>query len=359
MAINWLSRANKSNYQKRGDYGIRVARPGFDASNCAQNQLIFNSGWPILQIVAVIDMSKHSVGNVIYKKTIVEYYTGTIDGQGVFHPETYETSTTVEKVDSVPSGLPSTDISESPDDFRDYSVNKQFVMKRTGVATLYNGGSTTESGDLPSGKHYVRDTTISYTKREARVARHRLGYTPFFFPSSALLGGNSNYVILFSVDITKDVDYPYTEAPLPFISPVHDYGIKSESIFGKNVPGLCTNMFSKLVQAVKTTETSTYNDGENDIVFWTPLSKDANLSTDGAGSLLPYEFYAFVGDGDKTQEGGQYYSRFAPHYISYATSSDAYIADAYMVGVYGQDTQPNGVLVVLRSPMVSPEYEEF
>ena len=359
MEINWLSRANKPNYRNRGDYGVRVARPGFDASNCAQNQLIFNSGWPILQIVAVVDVSKPTATNEVYKTINAEYAVGTLDGQGVFHPESVQNTSTSEKVDSVPSGIPGTSINEPANDFLDYSVNKKFVKKRTGSAVFYNAGSIEESGDLPSGKHYIRSTTTTYVKREVKIANHRLGYTPFFFPSISLLGGNSNYVILFSVDITTDVDYPYTEASLPLISPVHDYGIKSESIFGKNVPGLCTNMFSKLVQAVKTTKTSVYNDGENDIVFWTPLRKDADLANDSAGSLLPYEFYAFVGDGDKTQDGGQYYSRFAPHYISYTTSSEAYIGDAYMVGVYGQDTQPNGVLVVLRSPMVSPEYEEF
>lgn len=358
MAVNWLSRANKSNYQNRGDYGIRVARPGFDASSCAQNQLIFNSGWPIMQIMAVVDMSKATTSYPITKNTTVTYMVGTMSG-GAFVPESTTVTTTEEEVSSVPSGLPSSTVTESLTDMSAYSINKKYIKRRTGVTTYYDGGTTTESGDLPNNKKFVRDTVIVYVKKEIKTTRHRLGFTPFFFPASSLLGGNSNYVILFSIEITKDVDYPYTEAPLPMISPVRDYGIKSTSIFGSRVPGLCTNMFSKLVQAVKTTKTATYNDGENNIVFWTPLAKDTNLANVGSGVLKPYEFYAFVGDGNNTQDGGQYYTRFAPHYISYASSTTATPMDAYMVGVFGQDTQANGVLVVLRSPMVSPEYEEI
>ena len=38
----------------RGDYGVRVARNGYDASTCADSDLLFNSGWRIIQIVKVI-----------------------------------------------------------------------------------------------------------------------------------------------------------------------------------------------------------------------------------------------------------------------------------------------------------------
>lgn len=33
-------RPNKKNLKKRADYGVRVARPGYDANTCAQNQLL-------------------------------------------------------------------------------------------------------------------------------------------------------------------------------------------------------------------------------------------------------------------------------------------------------------------------------
>jgi hypothetical protein len=355
-ADTWLSRKNKQNLQNRGDYGIRVARPGYDASNCAQNQLIFNSGWPILQLMAVVDFTSGTTSTSYTKNTRVEYSVGHYES-GAFMPESTTMTTTSEQVSSVPSGLPS---SQARHDyfFGGVFVNKKYVKKQQEDYTLYDGGSTTESGTLPSGKNYIRETVTTYTKDTFVTTRHRLGFTPLCILSSSFLGGDSNHALLFSVDITKDVDYPYTEAATPLIRPVHDYGMKSTSIFGSKVPGLCTNMFSKLVQAVKTTESSTYNDGENDAVVWSPIAGD-ELPSNIKDVLFPYEFYAYSGDGVKTQDGGEFYQRISPTYISSSASSGTYMNKAYAVRTSGQDTVKDSVLVVLRSPMVSPEYEEI
>lgn len=359
MSTGWLSRANNPNYRNRGDYGVRVARPGYDASNCAENQLLFNSGWPIMQIKMVADFSSYTTSFEITKVTTVVYSIGTTGAMGAFIPESTEITNTEQIVQSVPEGLSGVDITEELDGFKAYAANKKYIRKLSGKTTLYEEAAVTESGDLSDGKKFLRVTNTSYHKREVKTASHNLGYVPLFFPCESLFGGDSDHVMLFTIDIATDVDYPYTEAPMPLVSAPHDYGIKSESIFGKNVPGLDSNMFSKLVQAVKTTKTSTFNDGTNNIVYWTPLPKDTDIDTTGEGCLTPYEFYAFTGDGNDDQEGGQFYTRFHPRYISRSSTTGAPKEESYMVGVMGQDTTPNGVLVVLRSPMVSPEYEEI
>lgn len=45
---------NTSSPRERADYGVKVARAGFDTKNAKDNQLLYNSSWPILQIVKMI-----------------------------------------------------------------------------------------------------------------------------------------------------------------------------------------------------------------------------------------------------------------------------------------------------------------
>lgn len=338
-AGDWLKNVNKPNYKNRSDYGVRVARPGFNAQTCAQNQLLFNSGWAILQIAAVIDFTGASTIEIIQKQTVIQKVNK--------HTYDIEETTTIEVVDSVPAGISGTAYHDNLTDFSAFSINRKYVRKDTGDGTRYYTNPTYEEDD-----DYFTTTMITYIKKELYQKRHGQDYTPFFLAGSAVFGGNSNQAIIFTVDIETDVDYPYTEEALPLISAGGDYGIKSESIFGENVPGLCSNMFSKLVQAVKTTDTSTFNG----LVFWSPMDK---WNADASGVLLPFEFYGFTGDGDKKQDGGQYYTRYAPTFISDASPSGAEYKDAYVAGLIGQSGVSNGVLVVLRSPMVSPEYEEI
>lgn len=346
MAGEWLDNVNKPNFRNRGDYGVRVARPGFDARICAQNQLLFNSGWAIMQIVKLVDFSKAEPVEICQKITTVNYTT--------FNPYETTTTETIEPEDSIPAGLSGITYNTTLTDFKAFSVNRKYVRKDTGEYTQYFESSNIEQGD-----NYYKETLVNHRKLKMYQMKHGLDYVPFFLPGSALFGGNSSQVLLFSIDIESDVDYPYTEEALPMIGLVGDYGIKSESEFGENVPGLCSNMFSKLVQAVKTTETSTFSVDGIPLVFWSPLAKGADVGAVGAGCLLPFEIYGFTGDGNKKGDGGQFYTRFAPTFISDASPSGAVYNQAYAAGIVGQSPQPNGVLVVLRSPMVSPEYEEI
>ena len=345
MAGEWLEKVNRPNYKERADYGIRVARPGFDAATCAQNQLLFNSGWPILQIVKVIKLDKLEP-----IEWIQHSYT-------VYHidKETWETISeekTAEVVNSFPPGAtPYTHYPEIGDPVR-LSVNRRFILKRNSGDEV----QTVTYTDWREEPDYYVQTIDQYDKYKGYRKKHGLDFVPFFLDATGLFGGLSDYVLLFSVDITKDVDYPYTESPLPFVGEVGDYGIKSTSEFGENVPGLCSNMFSKLVQAVKTHDTSTYQD---QYVYWSPMQK---WTGDPRGVLRPYEFYAFYTPGYKLDEGGEYYGR------SYSTFkndsgvlgdySDSYVVatDSFMMI---PEAPAHTALVVLRSPMVSPEYEEL
>ena len=330
---------NKKNLRERSDYGVRVARPGYDANNCAQNQLLFNSGWPILQLVKVIDMTGDPEYRYILKKDITKINNVTYD-----ITETSET----EYVDEIPSGWTNSyDTEHIVSSFRSVSVNRIHIIKDVpGTETVYS---------YPVDYKTEGDYTIityTYCNRVPFIKKtHRLYYTPFFLESEAV-SNIEGYVLLFSVDITDDVDYPYTEGALSIVGSVGNYGINSSSIFGSKVPGLCSNMFSKLVQAVKTQRTS-YG---NYPAIWSPVSNE-NEAKDGC--LLPYEFYSFVSDfSGSVEDGGDYYYRERPWYIQKSNSGGFIdMSEAWAVAT-GVEVVGKNSLVVLRSPMVSPEYEE-
>ncbi|MBQ9650600.1 MAG: hypothetical protein IJV13_00290 [Prevotella sp.] len=172
-------------------------------------------------------------------------------------------------------------------------------------------------------------------------------------------------MLLFNIDIRRDVDYPYTEEALPLISKTGDYGIKSASIFGENVPGLCSNMFSKLVQAVKTEETvqgdRDMGGGDTDTrAIWSPVNTD-DPNEVPAGAFLDYEIYAFVEDKyfSAPDDGGEYYREQPVQYMSGSFGGAAKDAWAVTTSSFQSIMQDKNSLVALRKPMVSPSYEEI
>lgn len=334
---------NKKNLRERADYGVRVARPGFDAGTCAQNQLIFNSGWPILQVVDVIDLDDINNNYVLYRYTVTIWRTDMVHG---ITTKSEETSL----LDYVPSGYESTSQSQYTPTDNNIMVNKKYIQRDApGTVTSYYYPSTTvREGD------FIIETEKSCISVNRARKTHGLGYVPLFIESKNV-SNLPGYVLLFSVDIATDVDYPYTEASLPMLTAPKDYGIKSSSIFGKRVPGLCTGMFSKLVQAVKTQATSKGTDEIRTV--WSPVSS-ANEAKDGI--LLPYEFCSFVSDSstDTGIDGGAYYGVGSPTFLQRTQSGDS-ISTAWAVSSepYFSDVTTKNSIVVLRSPMVSPEYE--
>ena len=346
----FAAKPNKTNLKNRSDYGVRVARPGYDANNCAQNQLLFNSGWPILQITEVIKLDD-LVEDSFYNVRIVISWRDTQDPYSPGHYGTLSDTTTEEG--EPPAGYTRTETYTEPEPsiLDGLMVNKKYVRRFLGgqvTSYIYPLDTWTE-GNI----EYTKRTTC--VKRRAGKKQHRLGYTPFF-AASGNISNTDGYIVLFSVDIAEDVDYPYTEKPLAILGGTRDYGIKSSSIFGSKVPGLCTDMFSKLVQAVKTEKTSETGGGDARAV-WSPV-KTASEAEDGC--LLPYEFYSFLGQSASNTgiDGGCYYRREVPFYVN--KSEGATLDDAWAVSVtsYQLPITNKNSLVVLRSPMVSPEYEE-
>lgn len=318
MAYEWLNNLSTKKMKAKGDYGVRVARPGFDASTCADNLLLFNSGWPILQLCALIDMDKD-----------FETYTRYQLADGTWS-------------DTLPSGY-NLIATFTESDKPKFGINKKYVRMYVETKDYY-------------------DTTYTYEVKGYvyRRKKHYMGYTPFFMPADDVTGTTSNKLLLFSVDIEADVDYPYTEEALPFVSFISDYGMKSSSIFGPKVPGLSTGQFSKLVQAVKTQDTANYVESNgNKIPIWSPLA-DAPATTPSTSPLLPFEAYGFAIVGETLHttyddKDGGYYTPLFARALSDGGTGLAYV---YSLLGYAASYFPKSSLVILRSPLVTPEYEE-
>lgn len=329
-----FSLTNKPNYKKRGDYGIRVARPGFDAENCAQNQLLFNSNWPILQITKVIDLNKNPNYSYIYWDLENE--------QWVENPDT--------------TGL---------------TVNYTISLSNVGISINSLVYSSTAEGYFNSS--YV----LKYWKFEYKKYYHGLGYVPFFFKSEEV-SNIAGKVILTSVDITKDIDYPYTDGPLPLLSTTKDYGISSSSIFGSKVPGLSSDMFSKLVQCVKTTETSRWTISEEKKLCWSPFKNAGEFKEGEINKYEAFSFSAYKCPFFEAQIAGLFIDSPSDSINSDPFNNNLYYTRDLLVpmmpindssSLYGsaaayynvgqtEDMYNDASMVILRSPMVSPEYEE-
>lgn len=347
MAVFDLKKCNTPKLRKIADYGIRVARPGYDAGFCAQNQLVFNSNWPIIQITDVINLNKD------------------IETKYVWECEDYDTTLQREVRqwrETEPAGMSYSYEENNPVVY----VGKNYVWYQI----------KTNSGTASDGKWWSR---ISYKK-----IRHGLGYQPMFYRSEDI-SNISGYLILTSVSLRVDIDYPYTEGATMFFGKLNDYGVASSSKFGKRVPGLRSDMFSKLVQAVKTEKTSnapvTSGPNPGDIIpqagnlYWSPLKE----LVDYQGCLEPYEAIAYYGfnnpfgladvsgvdtELDGFENDGPYYGDDKPvvRAVAYDNSqASSLFGDGVAFTDLGQGTYGNkySSMVIIRSPMVSPEYEEI
>lgn len=343
MAYEWLRYCNTKNLKERGNYGVRVARPGFDANNCADNQLIFNSGWPILQLVQMLDFDIEYTMEYRYLLPNGDWSTTLPSGYTLDDTEPWEKSGK-----------------------RKYSVNTVYARMGQEVRWYH------KSSNIVRCDVYRRKV-------------HNLGYLPVFLDSDDVSGKTTNKLLLFNVDLGVDVDYPYTEAALPMVSVPNDYGMKSSSIFGDRVPGLSTGQFSKLVQAVKTEQTAKYNlsnlSGEGMVPIWSPLTSTPSTAADSS-ILMPYEAWGYgvegepVYDGngnfkkyvyDEGADGGGYYYSVCPATplsdmfstsgsFNVNNNSNGYVYSMIGNAVSGQAFK-KASLVILRSPLVSPRYD--
>lgn len=341
-----LKTCNTPKLRKRADYGVRVARPGYDANDCAQNQLVFNSNWPIIQIAEVINLNKD------------------VETRYIWLNQQYSSSgATREWRETEPAGMTYTSGYEQIG----ISVGKNYIWYQ-----IYHEGGTDSDN-----KYWQK---ITYKK-----IYHGMGYPPMFYRSEDI-SDVSGYLIITSVDLSVDIDYPYTEGDTMFLGSLSDYGIAGSSKFGKRVPGLRSDMFSKLIQAVKTEKTSNapvrYGPNLEDIspeagiLYWSPLKKLENYD----GCLEPYEAVAYYGfdnpfgnpdvmTTDGTELAG--FGNDGPYYrddqaivraVPYSgTASGSVFGDGVAFTDLGQGTygSKHASMVIIRSPMVSPEYEEI
>lgn len=203
--------ANRSTLITRRDYGLKIAMPGFDALTAGDNQLLFNSSFPILQIKILSRL--FSLANGSTQANQGGEYIGTI-------------------------GTPPYDVP---------------------VFRWYHGlGYPPFFLVLASGGFQYSD---AYTVDDQYV--YRKGVYDFSTGNVIWPTDNGAKVLLCPIDLTKDIEYPYTALPLekPLINSI-DYGFKSSEYGEINDPnfnnlGINIRLQSQMVLAVKTMGTST------------------------------------------------------------------------------------------------------
>lgn len=289
---------NESNLVQRKDYGVRIARPGYNASYCADNQLLFNSSWPIMQITGV------------YKEVLLS--------------QSGETPAT------------GTLISTTTEDYSSYCASD--------TEYVYTKKIT---------KRYLVVTEYVNVVQTYGV-RHTLGFPPLAFQSGTV-SGLSGYVVITNIDISIDVDYPYTEAPLAYYGGIADYGFKTRAYFRNTMPrtgeewgfGVNSRLSSKLVQAVKTLDTAVEDDGVKNI-RWRPPT-DANGKE--IFNVRDFEYFGFI-----KYDGSDIYTPrraiLAP-LLDPGNETTAIIDPGQSTAGYSPAS-----LVILRSPMVAPSLVE-
>lgn len=175
---------NASNLQEKSDYGLKISKAGFDVNTAQDNDLLFNSSWPSMQIVMVREVTAGS---------------------------------------SFAHGLP----------YPPFSI------------IIPNDPPPSDSGNV----NLMRNATVDSTNV----------YAPTFSFS------NGGKIIVYAVDITVDVEYPYTAKPRNSTQYDPDYGIKivkeDEDIDSSDLRDyiLHSKCGSPMVLAVKTASTVSPN----------------------------------------------------------------------------------------------------
>lgn len=302
----------------RSDYGVRVARNGYDASTCADSDLLFNSGWRIIQIVKVISE----------------------ENKRIFIDETQD--------------LPSTYV---------------LVNERIDGIGNWNCAVDEKWFYLPCVTYEYVDTTTGYLdfKRKQYRVYHGLGYMPLFFKSE-FCSDTPGYYLLTNINIRQDVDYPYTNAPSHYYGGTQDYGIKSKSYTRKDIPepgetrgcGINTSIQSKMVMAVKT-EISKAPDYEREgqtypvpCPSWC-VPSDSNAQTTTIKDYEAFGFFAYNAN-SLYDTAGQPLMEYPIGWSWQGGEGERYtLIDQWGAAI----TDAKKSLVILRSPMVAPDLEEI
>lgn len=293
----------------RADYGVRVAKNGFDANTAADSELLFNSNWPIIQIVKVISEAD--------KVKIID------------------------ETENIPSSWILVNEQKSGTFIWDCAVDDKWLY-------------------LPKYTYMYRDPDtyeLHWCDKQYKIY-HGLGYVPMFFHSE-YVSGKPGYYIMTNIDIRKDADYPYTNQPSNYDGGTSDYGIKSKSFARKDMPssnatrgcGINTAIQSKMVMAVKTDLTKTSSDDPHNPApnaAW-GVPQDDNSKTTKLADYEPFAFFSLDGIEPFVEAAAGEFPRNDPNgcYRIISQGGEALVPGS------------KASVVVLRSPMVAPDVEEF
>lgn len=302
----------------RGDYGIRVARNGYDASTCADSDLLFNSGWRIIQIVKVIS-----------------------DKNKRIH---------IDETQNIPSS---------------------YIFIRETVAGIGNWNCAVDEQwfYLPATVYeYIDPVNYNshfYTKQYKIY--HGLGYCPLFFKSE-FCADVPGYYLLTNINIRQDVDYPYTSAPSQYYGGTSDYGIKSKSYHRSEMPepgetrgcGINTSIQSKMVMAVKTeiSKAPDYVSGGTTHKVPCPSWCVPSSSNAQTTKLKDYEAFGFFAYNpiNFTDTKNRPLMEYPIGWSATGSNGERYtLIDQTGAAI----TDAKKSLVILRSPMVAPDIEEI
>jgi len=253
---------NTSNLQPKADYGLKIAKAGFDVNTAKDSDLLFNSSWPSMQIVMVRQVSSG---------------------------------------DSFEHGLPYPPFSVIIPDFTPTTVGNQNLMSNADV-----------------------DSTYVYA------------------PTSAFSGGGK--IIVYALDITTDVEYPYNTRSRNSTQYDPNYGIKiakeGEDIDSTDLRDfiLHSRCGSPMALAVKTASTVSPNNlnlisaGQSAIQYTSQLSD-------------PTFVFGYVKRNDGKYECAPLSGQAYPSTFTNGTTS-------YIILLQGNATYAyEASLVILRSPM--------
>ena len=304
---------------ERGDYGVRVARNGFDATTSGDSNLLFNSGWRIIQIVKVISEEN--------KKIIID------------------------ETQNIPSS---------------YVFYEKDIM---GVGN-WNCAVDEKWFYLPLEIYEYQDpaTTRIYSYRKQYKIYHGLGYCPLFFKSE-FCADVPGYYLLTNVDIREDADYPYTSKPSYYDGSSKNYGIKSKSYTRNKIPtagetrgcGINTAIQSKLVMAVKTEKSKAPDYEYEGQAYPVPcpswcVPQDSNAQTTKIDDYEAFGFFAYNQSGSVYDTEGQPLMEYPVGWSWSGGQGERYtLVDQWGAAV----TDARKSLVILRSPMVAPDIEEI
>ena len=280
----------------RGDYGLKIAKKGYDVRYATDNQLLYNSSFPVLQIIMYL----------------------TADTQW----EVIETG--------------------AYDDWNEYSgtTTTQWRHNMRKLHGLGYAPMVVPFGYTPYG------SGTGLTWNEKYIYSDNNFFTEAEYNSFIANGAQTTKAAVFGIDIETDVEYPYVDDGLEVEwGQVYDYGIKhlltnDEDTKDPSKLGLNANVQSIMAVAVKV---ATSDQQEISVYYPDGIS---------ATQLAPFCFIKSSAD-NRWRPGGvsaQAVSGFRPAMPTLGI--DYYRLDGQIVG-------SKCSLVVVRSPMIAPDKYDY